>query len=300
MLATAWAWPFDDEGWLFEPKWDGIRGVLTWDGSSVTIRTRTGLEVSGRYPELTLGFEGPPVVLDGEVAVVSDGKASFERLQQRSSLTPISLRDHPVSFVAFDLLHRGERSLVDLPLEDRLAELSALELPERFLRIPPITDGDAMWRVVRDRDLEGMVAKRSGSPYRPGVRSADWRKVAHLHTVKGVVGGFTPGEGGRVGSFGALLLGLWDGPALRWIGAVGTGFDDAALRAIRSALDSQRIEKSPFHPDREIPRATWVEPTLVAAVDYRNWTNAGRVRHPRFKGFTDDPVAEITWDREGP
>jgi bifunctional non-homologous end joining protein LigD len=175
-----------------------------------------------------------------------------------------------------------------------------LALTGPFVTIDPVDDGTALWDLVLRRDLEGMVAKRSGSPYRPGVRSTDWRKVAHLHTVRAVVGGYTAGEGGRTGTFGALVLGLWDGPRLRWIGNVGTGFSDRDLVAIRRALGEMESAASPFHPDREFPAAVAVEPVLVAAVEYRNWTNARRIRHPRFKGFTDDDPAAATWEAEGP
>lgn len=300
MLATAWPMSFADSGWHFEPKWDGIRGILGWDGYAATLHTRTDAEVSSRYPELVVPGSTPPCVLDGEVVVLTDGRASFERLQQRSSLTPAGGRDHPVSFVVFDLLHLGPRSLVEAPIEERRRLLGELELAEPFITVAPVDDGAALWDVVMSRDLEGMVAKRAASPYRPGVRSADWRKVAHLHTVKAVVGGYTRGEGGRSSSFGALVLGLWDGPRLRWIGNVGTGFDDGQLAAIRGALDEMRRGDTPFRADGEMPPMTPVEPVLVAAVDYRNWTNAGRIRHPRFKGFTDDDAETLTWELEGP
>ena len=187
MLATAWPMPFAEPGWLFEPKWDGIRGILTWDGHTVALHTRTDAEVSARYPELILPRSTASCVLDGEVVVLADGRASFERLQQRSSLTPAGVRDHPVSFVAFDLLHLGSVSLVDVPIEERRDRLEHLGLGAPFVTVAPIDDGAALWDVVVARDLEGMVAKRVGSPYRPGVRSADWRKVANLHTVKAAV-----------------------------------------------------------------------------------------------------------------
>lgn len=300
MLATSWPGPFSDPGWWFEPKWDGIRGVMAWDGSVVSIHTRTGAEVAARYPELRPSSALPPCVLDGEVVVLHAGRASFERLQQRSALTPSGLRDHPVSFVAFDLLHLDGRPLIDLPLEQRQRRLAHLDLGSRFERVAPTEDGAALWEVVVGRDLEGMVAKRSGSPYRPGVRSADWRKVAHLHTVKAVVGGFTAGEGGRTGTFGALVLGLWQGDRLRWIGNVGTGFSDRDLAAIHTALQEMSSAASPFHPDPELPKIVPVEPLLVAAVAYRNWTNAGRFRQPRFKGFAEDASETLTWESEGP
>ena len=300
MLATAWPAPFAEPGWHFEPKWDGIRGIFTWSGDAVALHTRTGADVAARYPELVPGGSVPPCVLDGEVVVLGEGRASFERLQQRSSLTTAGLRDHPVSFVAFDLLHLAARPLLDAPVEERRTLLDGLGLSEPFVTIEPVDDGRALWDVVTGRDLEGMVAKRAGSPYRPGVRSPDWRKVAHLHTLKAMVGGFTPGEGGRTGTFGALVLGLGDGHRLRWIGSVGTGFADKDLIAIGTALGEMRRSDSPFHADPEMPAMTPVEPVLVAAVAYRNWTTAGRIRHPRFKGFTDDPVESVTWEREGP
>ena len=300
MLATAWPEPFSEPGWHFEPKWDGIRGILTWDGTVVDLRTRTDTEVAARYPELTPDPRLEPCVLDGEVVVLAEGKASFERLQQRAALTPTGLRDHPVSFVAFDLLHLGTRSLVVAPIEERHRLLEGLGLADSFVVVDPVADGAALWEVVVARDLEGMVAKRAGSPYRPGVRSTDWRKVAHLHTVKAVVGGYTRGEGGRSASFGALVLGLWVGSRLRWIGNVGTGFSDRAVDAIRAALDAMPRSDTPFHPEPEMPAMSPVEPVLVAAVGYRNWTTAGRIRHPRFKGFTDDVAEALTWEAEGP
>ena len=299
MLATQWPAPFSGPGWWFEPKWDGIRGILTRDGDRVTLHTRTGLEVAARYPEVPPGAPDGHVI-DGEVVVLDGVRASFERLQQRSALSPSGLRDHPVTFVAFDLLHDPSGPLVELPIEERRARLAELGLPAPFLVPEVTTDGPGLWDQVKRHDLEGMVAKRAGSPYHPGWRSADWRKVAHLHTVRALVGGYTAGEGGRGGTFGALVLGVWDGDRLRWIGNVGTGFSDRDVVAVRAALDEMRRPDSAFHPDPLLPPMTPVEPVLIAAVDYRNWTNAGRIRHPRFKGFTDDDPGAVTWEREGP
>lgn len=299
MLATAWPRPFTEPGWWFEAKWDGIRGILSWDRARVTIHTRTGDEVAARYPELQPEL-ARPCVLDGEVVVLDGERASFERLQQRSALTPSGMRDYPVTFVTFDLLHDGTESLIDRPIEERRSALQGLGLKPPFT-VPMVgSDGLELWDRVTAADLEGMVAKRVGSLYRPGVRSPDWRKVAHLHTVKGVVAGFTPGEGGRSRTFGALVLGLWDGGRLRWIGNVGTGFSDRDVVAVRAALDQMTRSDSLLVPVAELPPMTPVEPMLVAAVEYRNWTNAGRIRHPRFKGFTDDDPAGLTWEREGP
>jgi len=304
MLATAWPSPFSSDDWLFEPKWDGIRGIVTWNGASASIHTRRGNEVSGRYPELARLGSLPPCVIDGEIVALDDaGVPSFERLQQRMNrLTGGGTTGPAVSFIAFDLLHFGGGTITSEPVEHRIDRLAELELPHGFGRIEPTpADGLALWEVVRERDLEGMVAKRLGSPYRPGTRTPDWRKIHNNHTVRALVGGFTAGEGGRASTFGALLLGLRDGAALRWVGSAGTGFSDDALAMIRAHLDQIRSDHSPFRPDPEMPvAAAWVEPTLVAAVGYRNWTAAGRLRHPVFKGFADDDPEAITWEMEGP
>ncbi len=291
MLAAPWPAPFSDDGWLFEPKWDGVRGVVAWDGSITSIRTRRGNEVADRYPELAAAL-ATPCVLDAEIVAFVDGRPSFQRLQNRAG---------PLTLVVFDLLWLDGRDLTALPLEDRLDLLAGLDLPAAYLRSEVVAgEGMALWDAVIERDLEGMVAKRCGSTYRPGVRSADWRKIHHLHTARAVVGGFTPGEGGRAGTFGSLVLGQWEGETLRWVGNVGTGFDEAAVRAIRGALGEMASVESPFRPDPAMPPARWVEPVLVAAVGYRNWTEANRLRFPVFKGFTDDDPSAITFAVEGP
>ena len=303
MLATPWPVPFSDPGWRFEPKWDGVRVILTWDGSRVSMRSRRGTDVTARYPELDAFTHDRPCVVDGEVIALDEqGRPSFQRIQQRMNLTgqmdvAAARRRDPVSMVVFDLLHLGEQSLLARPLEERHHSLAGIELPPPFQRSDPVIDGDgeALWEAVVGQDLEGMVAKRLGSPYRPGARSQDWRKIHNVNEIELVVGGYTAGERRRSAAFGALLVGRWDGPLLRWAGSVGTGFSDAALRAIRSTLDEIRRDEPPFHDAGEIPGdPAWVEPRLVAKVGYRDWTEAGRLRHPRFLGFSDRAPEDVT------
>lgn len=305
MLATPWRAPFSDPDWRFEVKWDGVRALLYADRGTVVLRSRRGREVTAGYPELK-GFS--PVrscVLDGEIVAFDDeDRPSFEALQQRMNLTGAraadAARSMPVTYVVFDVLFDG-RDLTNVPLEARGERLRAIDLPPSMVRSEVTeTAGEALYRAVVSRGLEGVMAKRLGSLYRAGVRSPDWRKIPNVRVVRAVVGGFTPGERGRSGSFGALLLGLWDGPRLRWIGAVGTGFTDEALRTIRTGLDQMTADGSPFTADPGIPPATWVKPRLVARVEFKEWTRAGRLRAPSFKGFLADPVEEITWEAEGP
>ena len=306
MLATPWRNPFTDHEWLFEVKWDGVRALLSVDDGSVTVRSRRGNDITGVYPELLVAAPFGPRVLDGEIVAFDEaGRPSFEALQQRMNLSGgaraiEAARIVPVTYVVFDMLF-DDGDITGQPIETRRERLATIELPPPLIR-PEVTeaDGKALFAAVAERGLEGIVAKRRGSLYRPGTRSADWRKIPNVKTVRAVVGGFTAGERGRSDTFGSLLLGLREGRGMRWIGSVGTGFDDTALRAIRAALDEMVVRQSPFHDDPGMVPATWVAPQLVARIEFKEWTKAGRLRAPAFKGFLSDPPEEITWEAEGP
>ena len=300
MLAVAWDKPFDDDGWSFEAKYDGVRAVVTIDDSSVRITSRTGNDMTGSYPELqALSGTGDGTVLDGEIiAFDDDGVPSFERLQSRMHRTgPSSV---PISFIPFDLLALRGESIIARPLEHRTGLLGQLDLegPVKPSAIVAGT-GTALFAATLENGFEGIVAKRYGSPYRPGERSPHWRKIPHILRTRGVVGGFTVSERTRAGGFSSLLLGMWDGEALRFIGAVGTGFDFASAVAIRGALDQMAADESPFAADPAIPEATFVHPHLVAEIAFKQWTSAGRLRAPSFKGFSDRSHEDVTWASEG-
>lgn len=306
MAATAWPRVFEDDGWRFEIKWDGVRVLLFYDDGVVKLKSRSGLDATIRYPELTTFRADRATVLDGEIVALDEtGRPSFERLQGRMNLSSPALvrsatEQVPITYVVFDVLHDGS-TVTSESWAERRQRLERVELSGPIVPSDAVSEARSLWDFVVERDLEGIVAKRVDSPYRPGKRSPDWRKIASFRTVRAVVGGFTPGEGGRGGAFGALLLGLWEGGRLRWIGSVGSGFSDESLVAIRGALDEMRCEVSPFVEEEAMPRpAMWVTPQLVAMVQYRQWTSAGRLRAPSFKGFTDDPVEAVTWAAEGP
>lgn len=305
MLATPWKRPFDDPGWWFEVKWDGVRAVTSIEGASVRLRSRRGLDMIGSYPELSALRSAEPVVIDGEIVALDEqGRPSFSLLQQRMGVTGSLARAMaeraPVTLVAFDLLHAGA-PMIDRPIEERWDRLAAV-MPAGMTRSEATRgEGLAMYEAVAAAGLEGVVAKRSGSVYRPGQRSPDWRKIVRRRSARFVVGGYLPGEGTRGSTFSSLLLGLWDGDHLRFVGAVGSGFEDSALVAVRAALDEMGRPTSPFYLDAAVPRdASWVEPMLVAVVEYREWTHESRLRAPVFKGFSGDPVETVTWQAEGP
>ena len=305
MLATRWPRLFRDDDWAYELKWDGVRTLLTLDDARTMLRSRAGHDVTATYPELSTFDSTQPLVLDGEVvALDKGGRPSFGRLQRRmnvSSPGPDLLAEVPVAYVVFDVLY-ADREGIEQPWLERREILEGLEFSEYGI-VPEVVRGDpgALWDFVAERDLEGIVAKRVDSPYRPGVRSPDWRKISRFLQARAVVGGFLPGEGGRADTFGSLLLGMWTDEGLRWVGAVGSGFDDESLVAIKQALDEMTMERSPFLPDPGLPRsAIYVYPALVALVQYKEFTRVGRLRAPSFKGFTDDEPHAITWEEEGP
>lgn len=304
MAAAKWPEAFSDPNWAFEVKWDGVRVIASWDGDSLRLKSRRGRDITRTYPELSWPLAGPPTILDGEiVAFDATGRPSFGELQQRMNLSSGAgvEAEIPISFMVFDILYLSS-PLIDQPWHRRWNQLQDLRLPIPYIVADPvIADGETLWKAIHERELEGMVAKRTDSPYRPGIRSEDWRKIPRVERVRAVVGGFVAGDGSRTGTFGSLLLGLTDGESLRFVGSVGTGFDQATLRAIREALDQMVQLQSPFTDDSEIPgEATFVDPQLVAMVEFKEWTRAGKLRAPSFKGFTDDPPEAVTWLEEGP
>lgn len=307
MLAARREVPFIDSDWVFELKWDGVRAILFSDGVAPVLRSRAGNDITARYPELAGFHPDRPLVLDGEiVALDAAGRPSFERLQRRMNLSgaheiAVAAATIPISYVAFDLVYDGG-DVSGEPWEQRRSRLDRLELPAPFVVSTVVPeDPTALWALVEERGLEGIMAKRRSATYRPGARSHDWLKITRFRQVRAMVGGYLPGEGGRTGTFGSLLLGLWDGLALRWIGSVGSGFGGAALGAIRETLDVLTIAESPFGDDPDLPAtAVWVDPRLVAMVQYKEFTTAGRLRAPSFKGFTDDDPTTVTWANEGP
>jgi bifunctional non-homologous end joining protein LigD len=306
MLAEGGWKAFDDPKWWFEPKFDGIRST-TYLATDVTrLVTRRGREVTFQYPELKDVHElvdQVNAVIDAEiVAFDEDGKNSFEALQQRMNLT--NERDVkrvaqriPVAMVAFDLLWLDGRPTVDLSLEQRRELLEAVvETDERFQVVTHVEgEGKRFVEVAKGLGLEGVVAKRTGSRYQLGRRSPDWRKIKLTNTQDCVILGWTPGQGGRSGTFGALLVGAYVEGKLLWIGQVGTGFTHATLERLMAALQPL-VRKTAPGDDRELAAvkgATFVEPQLVCEVEYLEITKSThKMRAPSFKGLRDDKVPE--------
>lgn len=292
MLATPWPVAFDDDDWWFEVKWDGYRAIIDSQQGKVRARSRRGLDLLDRFPELAALDVPDGVVLDGEVvAFDDDGRPSFSRLQQGL----------PVNLVVFDVLFRGE-DLTGRSYLDRRGILDDLELAPPLIVPEPVAGrGTGLFEAVVAQGLEGIVGKRIGSRYLPGRRSPDWRKVSVRHRLRAVVGGYLGGEGSRTSSFGSVLVGLWAPEGLRWIGAVGSGFDEGALSAFSKTMRRLERPTSPFVDQVTLPgRPVWVEPVIVVEVEYKEWTRERRLRAPVFKGVAGVDPGEATWEAEGP
>jgi bifunctional non-homologous end joining protein LigD len=303
MLATSGELPADNTGWAFEIKWDGVRTILFVEGGRVRAQSRNDLDVTASFPELAeIGeFLGMTTcVIDGEVvALGDDGRPSFARLQQRMHVANERearrrAASQPVTFVAFDLLYVDGHSLLVETYEERRARLESLHLSgptftttESFRDVP----GQDVLAAATSNGLEGIVGKRRDSPYLPGRRSSDWIKVKSFRTQEAVIGGWTDGRGEREGSLGALLLGLPTDDGLRYIGKVGTGFNERSRKALLAELGRHATRKSPFAsppPARETANSHFVRPELVGEVAYGEWTPAGRLRHPIWRGLRPD------------
>jgi bifunctional non-homologous end joining protein LigD len=239
------------------------------------------------------------VVLDGElVAFDADGKPSFGLLQSRMHVTSASqirrlTQQTPVTFLAFDLLYLDGRSLLDEPYEARRTALDGLGLSGPSWQTTPwfAGGGEAVLEASRQQSLEGIVAKRLDSRYVPGRRSDTWMKLKNIRSQDVVIAGWKPGNGRRDGSFGSLLLGVYDESGLTYVGHVGSGFNEGALRALSADLAARAVDDVPFAtppPRADAKDAHWVEPSLVGEVAFSGWTGDGRLRHPTWRGLRPD------------
>jgi bifunctional non-homologous end joining protein LigD len=237
------------------------------------------------------------VVVDGEIVLLDDaGVPDFGALQNRMHRTGPEVAGmaaaRPVTYLVFDLLADGEESLLERPYAERRERLDELAPSgHRWALTPWFSGGGAdVLAASRENGLEGVVAKRLGSAYRPGVRGPEWIKVKNFRTQSVVVGGWRPGQGRRAGGVGSLLFGVHDDAgALVYAGHVGTGFTQQDLRDIEALFTPRRTSPFAGTLPREVTRdAHWIEPELVGEVAYAVWTADGRLRHPSWRGLRDD------------
>jgi bifunctional non-homologous end joining protein LigD len=277
--------------WVYEPKWDGYRALVSISGGEATLTSRRGNDLTARFAgaarAVAHAARSSEAVLDGEICVLDEqGRSRFSLLQQGKGTLVL---------VLFDVLEIDGEPMVDLPLAERRKRLEALVDTSRgnVVVSPQFDDGDALLQAAREQGLEGVVAKRLDSRYVPGRRVSDWRKVKVRAGQEVVVVGYTKGQGRRSNGFGALVVAVQDAGGLRWVGNVGTGYSDAEIERLLGLLKPIRRAESPLAEVPRMPRVkrgdvVWVEPRYVAQVEFVEWTREGRLRAPVYLGLRED------------
>ena len=295
-LATLIEDPFDDDEWLFEIKWDGYRAIVTIDErGALSVVSRNGLDLLAQFPDLAGladAFESVPIVVDGEIVSLDEkGRSDFQRLQEYAQ------RGHHITYAAFDLLYADGRDQRDVPLEERKALL------ERLIRDNDdglvmyskhvVGNGTALFAQAKRNHLEGIIGKRRDVKY-VARRTRDWVKIKAQLEQEFVIGGWTEPRGSRTG-FGSLLLGAYDGKALRYVGHVGTGFSVKRIAELKKQLDKLERATSPFANAVDAnTKAHFVKPQLVAQVRFTEWTRDCLLRQPAFLGLrVDKPAKDV-------
>jgi bifunctional non-homologous end joining protein LigD len=295
--------------WGFEFKWDGIRALAHVEGGRVRLLSRSGEDVTPRYPEIhamgrALGSR--EVILDGEVVALDEkGRPSFEEIQQRMGLTSESeirrkMNLVPVTYMIFDLLWQDGHSLLTQPYMERRRLLADLKLSGASWQAPPWEKGggQAMLEASASAGLEGVMAKKLDSHYEPGRRSGAWLKIKNRNRQELVIAGWLEGEGKRRGYPGALLVGYYDKGKFVYAGKVGTGFTDAMLDRLLALMKPLEQPSSPFDVGAPPKKAHFIKPKLVGEFEFVEWTKSGQLRAPAFKGLrTDKPAGKVV--REG-
>jgi bifunctional non-homologous end joining protein LigD len=290
--------PHDDDRYGWEFKWDGVRAIAYVSGGRLRLLSRSGNDITASYPELGVLAERvrEPVIVDGEIIAIRDGRPDFGLLQSRMHVRHPSgrlLADAPVQLYLFDFLQADGEALLGMPYTARRERLEALGLNAGPVRTPPWYPGGAadVQAVSLAHDLEGVVGKPLASAYHPG-RRRDWVKIKNTRHAEVIIGGWEPGQGRRTGTIGSLLLGVpGHGGQLRYAGHVGTGFTQAMLTDLARRLHPLRRATSPFATPVPAPHARtaqWVQPQLVGEVAFTEWTGEMLLRHPSWRGLRTD------------
>jgi bifunctional non-homologous end joining protein LigD len=291
MLATLVDAVPTGEGWLYEVKWDGYRAIASVSGGDATLASRRGNDLTERFAAVARAVERsvrtPECVLDGEVCALDEqGRSSFSVMQQGSG---------PLVYYVFDVLEMDGRPTIDLPLTERRERLEELvDTRGGVVRLSDaFEDGGALFAAAEAQGLEGIIAKKGLSRYQPGKRTRDWLKVKTHSEQEFVVAGYTKGKGRRAGRLGSLVLGVMRGSELVYVGNVGTGFNEAEIEKLVGLLRPLERRTSPFRDIPKMPKVrrddvVWVEPELVAEVEFAQWTHDGHLRAPVYKGLRED------------
>src|SRR3984893_10622882 len=292
--------PFSDPNWVFEIKWDGVRAIAQIEKGRTTLWARSGRDITKEYPEfqdLASHFRAANAIVDGEIAALDqDGRSDFQKLQNRLGVQNPSqnlMHSVPVNYYFFDLPYADGLDLRNAPLVKRKELLESVLIANEKIHysehIPE--QGKALFDAASEKGLEGIIGKQKDSPYL-GTRTSSWVKIKIVKELDAVIAGYTAPRGSRK-YFGALVLGLYDQRELKFIGSVGTGFDEKNQKSVFDRLQEFLDSHCPF---REVPKlreeVQWVKPDLVSRVKYGNWTEDSHLRVPVFLSLRKDRAPE--------
>jgi bifunctional non-homologous end joining protein LigD len=298
MLATLTDSAFSDPGWIYERKLDGVRCLVFRHGDSVRIVSRNRKCMNATWPELVEDLEKDPCedfVADGEIVTLDGARTSFSRLQNRIGIRKAEdarKKGIRVYLYLFDILHVNGHDVTELPLRRRKALLKrALVFHDRIRYTPHRNEnGESYLEEACTKGWEGLIAKDAEAPYVHG-RSRKWLKFKCVNRQELVIGGFTEPRGSRKG-FGALLVGYYENGELHYAGKVGTGYDDRTLQKLAKRLARIERDRSPFTGSVKEKASHFVRPELVGEFGFTEWTDDGKLRHPRFLGLRTDKDPE--------
>jgi bifunctional non-homologous end joining protein LigD len=293
--------------WRLEVKLDGYRAVAVINRGAVELWSRNHKPLTQDYPEVVEALKRircTNAVIDGEIVALDEqGRSRFQLLQGRSlpGVRPT------IAFYVFDLLHQDGHSFLNTPIEERQSALQKLiGRKNDVIRLSPVfeTDPTDLLEAVRQQGLEGIIAKKPGSPYEPDRRSGTWLKCKVHGEQEFVIGGFTPPKNSRP-YFGAVLVGYYEGDRLLYAGKVGSGYNHALLKSLHAEFMKRQIASTPFAnlptprtrfgtgmTAGEMRKVTWIKPELVCQVRFTEWTDDGMLRHPVFLGLRRDKSAK--------
>lgn len=286
MLAKEIDEPFNSKEWIFEVKWDGYRAIAH-TGKNVQLYSRNGNSFLDKYPaiESALSKIKQNYIIDGEIVILDEkGHPDFQKLQHYEDF-----KNYPLIYYVFDILKIENENLYDLNLIERKKLLKEIFPNGNIIKYSDhiSTDGIDFFKIAKQKNLEGIMAKKSDSLYKPGTRTSDWLKIKNHKTADVLIAGFTEPTGSRK-YFGSLILGIKENNKLIYVGNAGTGFSDSKLKEIHALLQPYIIKNSPFSLNTKIPNATWVKPEYVCEVKFTEWTSDRKLRHPVFIRLRDD------------
>ncbi len=299
MLATLTDEYFSDPDWIYERKFDGERMLIYARNREITLYTRNQKSGNIPYPELVEALESmnlPNCIIDGEIVAFDGNITSFSKLQSRmhvSSKEEARKSDVTVYYYLFDLIYYDGYLLENVPLRKRkyaLKQLISFSDPIRYTQ-HRVETGKKMHQEACKKGWEGIIAKAADSPYVHS-RSKRWLKFKCVHEQEFIIIGYTNPKGSRVG-FGAILIAYYENDTLKYAGRIGTGFDDATLQELHEKFQAHRVETPPL-PDSEQEKIEksdtkhWLEPHLVCQAGFTEWTDTGKLRHPRYLGLRRD------------